>query len=207
MLFETPIGLWGVAWSEQGLRRLHLPESDRIVMERRLGANARGSDPAEPPPAIARVIASIRRYLEGERVDFSPVALDLAGVSPFHRKVYDAARSVGWGQTASYGDLARQAGSPGAARAVGQALARNPVAIIIPCHRILASGRRVGGFTAFGGTSVKQSLLALEGVHLAGRVSARRSEPEGAGRSLGSPVEDVAAGRRRRGDFAGKARR
>src|SRR5206468_116699 len=121
--------------------------------------------------------AEVRRYLAGERVDFSGVALDLEGTSPFHRKVYDAARSVGWGQTASYADLARIAGSPAAARAVGQALARNPVAIVVPCHRILASGGTLGGFTAYGGRCVKECLLALEGVQLPAR-----SPRHGAGR-------------------------
>src|SRR4029453_16269598 len=83
-----------------------------------------------------------------------------------HRKIYDAARLLDWGQTATDGELARQAGSPGAARAVGQAMGHNPVPIIIPCHRVLASGRKIGGFSAFGGALTKAHLLALEGVHL-----------------------------------------
>jgi methylated-DNA-[protein]-cysteine S-methyltransferase len=96
------------------------------------------------------------------------VALDLTGVSPFHAQVYDAARAIAWGQTASYGELARRVGAPGAARAVGQAMGRNPVPIIIPCHRVLASGHKLGGFSAFGGAGTKQRLLALEGVSLGG---------------------------------------
>jgi methylated-DNA-[protein]-cysteine S-methyltransferase len=71
-----------------------------------------------------------------------------------------------WGQTATYGELARQVGSPGAARAVGQAMGHNPVPIIIPCHRVLAAGRKIGGFSAYGGAVTKERLLALEGVHL-----------------------------------------
>ena len=85
---------------------------------------------------------------------------------PFYVEIYAAARRVGWGETATYGELARQAGAPGAARAVGQAMARNPVAVIIPCHRILASGNKVGGFSAFGGAVSKQRLLGLEGVRI-----------------------------------------
>jgi len=176
-LFDTPIGPCGVAWSERGLTRLRLPESDRSATEKRLRASATDPVVEEPPPGIEQVIAEIRRYLLGTRVDFASVSIDLMGVSPFHRKVYDAARSIGWGQTASYGELARQAGSPGAARAVGQALSRNPIAIIIPCHRILASGNKVGGFSAFGGTSVKEGLLALEGVDINALRTARRSCP------------------------------
>ena len=108
----------------------------------------------------------LERYFAGERIDFASVALDLGGVGPFHRAIYDATRSLGWGQTATYGDLARQAGSPGAARAVGQAMGHNPVPIIIPCHRVLAAGRKIGGFSAYGGALTKERLLALEGVHL-----------------------------------------
>ena len=88
-------------------------------------------------------------------------------IEPFESGVYAAARAIPWGQTVSYGELARQTSSPGAARAVGQALSRNPVPIIIPCHRILAKGNRIGGFSAHGGTFAKERLLALEGVRIA----------------------------------------
>jgi methylated-DNA-[protein]-cysteine S-methyltransferase len=165
-LFDTPIGPCGVAWSVSGLTRLQLPESDPSTTEERIRARSTNLRAEGPPSSIRDVIASLRRYLRGDRIDFSSVSIDLTGVSPFHRKVYDAARSVGWGHTASYGELARQAGSPAAARAVGQALSRNPIAIIVPCHRILASGNKVGGFSAFGGTCIKEHLLALEGIHL-----------------------------------------
>jgi methylated-DNA-[protein]-cysteine S-methyltransferase len=111
-------------------------------------------------------MAAIERYFAGKSVDFTPLALDLAGVSDFHRRIYDAARAIGWGETATYGELAQRVGAPGAARAVGQAMGRNPVPIIIPCHRVLASGRKIGGFSAFGGAVTKSRLLALEGVHL-----------------------------------------
>jgi methylated-DNA-[protein]-cysteine S-methyltransferase len=108
------------------------------------------------------------RYFDGERIDFAGVALDLVGIGPFQRAIYDAARALAWGQTATYGDLARQEGSPGAPRAVGQAMGHNPVPIIIPCHRVLAAGRKIGGFSAYGGALTKQRLLAMEGVHLGG---------------------------------------
>jgi methylated-DNA-[protein]-cysteine S-methyltransferase len=163
-LFDTAIGPCGVAWSPRGLTRVQLPEADRDATLRRL---RRG--PAQPatdrlPPAVEQAIARIGNYLAGERVDFAGVALDLTGIGAFHRKVYDAARRIGWGETATYGELARQVGAPGAARAVGQALGRNPLPIIVPCHRILAAGGKVGGFSAFGGTATKQRLLALEGL-------------------------------------------
>lgn len=167
-LFDTAIGACGVAWSLRGLIRLQLPEADRQATEKRLRARTLSPSAAEPSPATARAIAEIQRYLTGDKVDFLSVALDLAGVSSLYRRVYEAARSVGWGHVSSYGELARLAGCPGEAREVGQALARNPVAIIIPCHRILAKGNRIGGFSAYGGTLTKEHLLSLEGVALDG---------------------------------------
>jgi methylated-DNA-[protein]-cysteine S-methyltransferase len=164
-LFDTAIGPCGVAWSERGLTALLLPGADRWATEKRLRAISASTDAGIPPPGVKRAIAEIQRYLAGSRIDFSSVAIDLPEVSPFYRRVYAAARGVGWGHTATYGQLARRAGSPKAARAVGQALSRNPIPIIIPCHRILAHGSRVGGFSAYGGTRTKQRLLSLEGVH------------------------------------------
>jgi methylated-DNA-[protein]-cysteine S-methyltransferase len=165
-LFGTRLGACGVAWSERGVTRLQLPERNPSATERRLRGRPADSGAGKPPAAVRQAIAMLERYFAGERVDFASVALDLRGVGPFHRKIYDATRSLGWGETASYGDLARQAGSPGAARAVGQAMGHNPVPIIIPCHRVLAAGRKIGGFSAYGGAVTKERLLALEGVHL-----------------------------------------
>jgi methylated-DNA-[protein]-cysteine S-methyltransferase len=165
-VFETDIGSCGVAWSEQGLTRFQLPEADEDATERRLRASVQGALPADPPPPVARAIADLQRYFAGERVDFSGIDVDLTGVPPFYVRVYEVARCISWGETATYGELAARIGSPGAARGVGQAMSRNPVAVIIPCHRVLASGKKVGGFSAYGGAVSKQRLLALEGVRL-----------------------------------------
>ena len=102
-LFDTAIGLCGVAWSERGLTRLQLPESDRSTTEKRLKARAVRSD--DPPDAIRRVIAETQRYLTGETVDFSAVGVDLAKADAFQRKVYEAARSLGWGKQQATGSL------------------------------------------------------------------------------------------------------
>jgi methylated-DNA-[protein]-cysteine S-methyltransferase len=164
-LFDTAIGPCGVAWSRLGVTRLQLPEADASATERRLSARAaRASHTA--PAQIDQLVADVRAYMTGARVDFASVAIDCSDVEPFWLKVYEAARAISWGHTVSYGDLAQQIGSPGAARAVGQALSRNPVPIVIPCHRVLAKGRRVGGFSAHGGVFTKERLLALEGVHV-----------------------------------------
>jgi methylated-DNA-[protein]-cysteine S-methyltransferase len=162
-VFDTPIGACGIAWNEHGITRFRLPEATRAATERRM---ARGAQANEPPPHIADVIAEVLRYAGGTKVDFTTVMLDMPDVVPFCRRVYDAARAVGWGETASYGDLAREIGAPGEAREVGQALARNPVPLIVPCHRILTSDGKLGGFSAPGGTATKERLLALEGVRI-----------------------------------------
>jgi methylated-DNA-[protein]-cysteine S-methyltransferase len=164
-LFDSVIGTCGVAWSARGVTRLQLPEADTSATERRLSRSATRASQVVPAE-IDRMIADVQCYMAGRSVDFAAAAVDLTDVDPFQRQVYEATRAVLWGKTVSYGELARQIGSPGAARAVGQALARNPVPIIIPCHRVLAKGHRVGGFSAHGGTLTKERLLALEGVHL-----------------------------------------
>ena len=165
-LFDTGLGTCGIAWSARGLTRLQLPERNRRATEGRLKARSAGSCASVPPAAVRHTIAALQRYCAGESVDFSGIDLDLGAVGPFQRRIYAAMRSLGWGQTATYGDLARLVGSPGAARAVGRAMGHNPVPIVIPCHRVLASGGKIGGFSAFGGAVTKERLLALEGVHV-----------------------------------------
>jgi methylated-DNA-[protein]-cysteine S-methyltransferase len=167
-VFDTAIGACGVAWSAEGLTQVQLPEADAAALEARLRLRAVASGREEPPSTVTSAIAEIRRYLAGARVDFAAARLDWAGVEPFRQRVYEAARSIGWGRTATYGELARRIGSPGAARDVGWALSRNPWPLVVPCHRILASGGRLGGFSAHGGAATKERLLALEGVGAAG---------------------------------------
>jgi methylated-DNA-[protein]-cysteine S-methyltransferase len=164
-LFDTAVGPCGIAWSGEGITRLQLPETDRAATERRI-ARAAVPAPENPPPDVARAIADIQRYLAGEHVDFTAVMVDLKTASAFQLAVYAAARAVPFGCTATYGELARRAGFPGEARAVGRAMAQNPVPVVIPCHRIVPADDRVGGFSAPGGTFTKERLLVLEGVRL-----------------------------------------
>jgi methylated-DNA-[protein]-cysteine S-methyltransferase len=163
-LLDTAIGTCGLAWNERGVTRLRLPESDRATTEKKLSTRAAKAETA--PPEINRLIADIQSYMTGRSTDFSSVALDLTRVGAFEQDVYAAARRIPFGRTMSYGELAQRIGTPDAAREVGQALARNPIPIIVPCHRILAKGHRIGGFSAPGGVFTKQQLLALEGVHV-----------------------------------------
>lgn len=165
-VFETDIGPCGIAWSKSGVTRFQLPEATREATERRLQAAANRPTVAAPPPGIARAIVDLQRYFTGEQAELTHIAVDLTGVSPFYSRVYEATRQIGWGETLTYGELAQRAGSPGAARGIGQAMSRNPIPVIIPCHRVLASGNKIGGFSAFGGTTSKERLLGLEGVRV-----------------------------------------
>jgi len=174
-VFDTAIGTCGVAWSERGLMAVQLPARDRAATERRLIARThstrtRSTGAAAPTPAIAALIADITRYLAGERVDFSAVPVDLSSLDPFRRKLYETMRALPWGTTTTYGALARTIGlaSWEGARDVGEAMGRNPVPIVIPCHRVLAAGNKLGGFSAPGGAATKAKLLALEGVRFDG---------------------------------------
>lgn len=166
-LFDTAAGCCGLAWNDTGISRLQLPAPSTEETRRRLLRRMPDAEPAAPPAAIAATVAAIIRYFAGERTDFSDVILDLDDQSDFFRQIYAATRRVGWGETTTYGTLARDlGGGPESARDVGQAMAQNPVALIIPCHRVLAAGGRMGGFSAPGGTESKARMLELEGVRL-----------------------------------------
>jgi methylated-DNA-[protein]-cysteine S-methyltransferase len=164
-LFDTKLGVAGIAWSDDGITRFRLPDPDRAAAER--DVKTKGT-PAEPPAAIAAVVEEAKRYFAGERIDFSAIKLDLASIDAFRRAIYDALRKVGFGETVTYGELAKRAGAdaPQVAQDVGVAMARNPVPLIIPCHRVLAAGGKLGGFSAPGRTEAKQRMLALEGVFI-----------------------------------------
>lgn len=166
-LFDTAHGLCGLAWSDRGVTRLQLPEASPEATELRLSRWSADATRADADhPAISHAVAAVQRYFAGERIDFADIVIDFADIGGFHREAYGALRRVGWGKTTTYGALAAALGQPGAARAVGQAMGRNPVPVIVPCHRVLASGGKSGGFSAFGGRLTKARLLELEGVSL-----------------------------------------
>jgi methylated-DNA-[protein]-cysteine S-methyltransferase len=162
-LFDTAIGRCGIAWSECGVAAVQLPEgSDREIRARVL-RRFPGAREAPPPPGVQDAMEKIAALLRGEPSALQAVALDMEGVPPFHRRVYEIARTIPPGATLSYGDVAARLDAPGAARAVGQALGRNPFALVVPCHRVLAARGKAGGFSARGGVATKLRLLALEG--------------------------------------------
>lgn len=167
-IFDTPRGFCGLAWSAAGITRFQLPSEGAEATERLLLRRLTDARPAIPTPDVAEVIAAVQRYFSGEKTDFSDVRVDLGVQDAFFTQVYAAARGIAWGQTTTYGALARQLGAgPEAARDVGQAMAKNPVPLIIPCHRVLAAGGKIGGFSAPGGSSAKMRMLELEGVRMA----------------------------------------
>jgi methylated-DNA-[protein]-cysteine S-methyltransferase len=118
---------------------------------------------AAPPADIQAAVAGVVAMLGGQAHDFSTLVLDMRGVPEFHQRVYAVARDIAPGQTLTYGEVAARLREPGAARAVGQALGRNPFAPVVPCHRVLAAGDKPGGFSASGGIRTKLRLLIIEG--------------------------------------------
>ncbi|HTW99047.1 MAG TPA: methylated-DNA--[protein]-cysteine S-methyltransferase, partial [Acidimicrobiales bacterium] len=202
-LFETPIGHCAVVWRGPAVLSVFLPAGDREATSARVVREHPGAAPADPPPGIRRAVAAMSALLEGRRADLSAIELDMSAVPAFHRRVYEEARRVPAGTTVSYGELAARIGAPKAARAVGQALGRNPFPIVIPCHRVVAAGGRIGGFSAEGGTITKQQMLAIEGALAAPSRSPSGPWPSGPGPAPGgrppeSPRPVIATGRARR---------
>jgi len=167
LVFETASGFCGIAWNGVGITRFQLPARSAEATERNLRRRLPGAEPGAPTPEVIEAVTAVKRYFEGERIDFSDVRLDLDEQDDFFKQIYAAARRVGWGRTTTYGTLAKELGvGPEAARDVGQAMAKNPVPLLIPCHRVLAAGGKVGGFSAPGGSAAKVRMLELEGVHV-----------------------------------------
>jgi methylated-DNA-[protein]-cysteine S-methyltransferase len=155
-IFRTPAGWVGVLGSEAGLRRLTLPHPSPTGIPHKLGISK--GEATLSPQRFKDLVKRLRDYFSGHKVGF-PDALDLAAATDFQRQVWAATRLIPYGQTRSYAWVAAQIGRPKAARAVGQALGRNPLPIIVPCHRVLASNG-LGGFG--GGLQMKKRLLQLE---------------------------------------------
>src|SRR6267378_504323 len=161
-VFQTPIGSGGISWNEHGVSGVQMPEPDAARVRTRLGQRFPHACELRPPPHIQQAIDEIITLLRGESTDLSFVDLDLDRVPPFERQVYELARTIPPGETLTYGQIATRLGDPLLARDVGQALARNPFPIVVPCHRVVAAGGKLDGFSARGGVATKQRLLAIE---------------------------------------------
>lgn len=166
-LVNTAAGWVGIAWSGDGLVAVSLPEPDEAMALRRLPEAA---EPApQPPPGldIATLADKLRRYFEGEDVRFEE-PLDPGLGTAFQREVWALTRAIPRGETRTYGQLARLAGHAGSARAVGQAMARNPWPVIVPCHRVVGHDGRLTGFG--GGLALKQHMLEMEAGLMSGQI-------------------------------------
>ena len=162
MLFETRAGPMRLRWNDRGLTAIEMPE----MPMREVRAQLAKQNGVEAPGFVADAARLLRRHLAGEAQDLSALPLDLSLLGPFQRAVFEKVRALPPGRTATYGEIAAAIGAPGEARAVGRALGANPIPLIVPCHRVVGSGRRLGGFSAPGGALTKTRLLALEGVGL-----------------------------------------
>ncbi len=158
VIFDTKGGWVGILGSSPGLVSVTLPQRSPEEARRRLGE--RLGQVADSPRSFEDLVQRLCLYFQGRRVSF-PDKLDLSEASAFEREVWVAARLIPYGETRSYGWVAGHIKRPGAARAVGQALGRNPFPIVVPCHRVIASDGGLGGFG--GGLDMKRYLLSLEG--------------------------------------------
>ncbi|MEW4526796.1 methylated-DNA--[protein]-cysteine S-methyltransferase [Maioricimonas sp. JC845] len=163
-VFETGIGWVAFARADVGVSHLLMGHSSepavRSALDQRLVASTEQLAETAQDELADRIIA----YAQGDPVSFDDVPLALPPMTPFRKAIVRCLRQVPYGTTISYGELAQRAGRPGAARAVGQAMASNTLPLLIPCHRVIAAGGRLGGFSAPTGVTLKERLLALEGV-------------------------------------------
>lgn len=164
-IFETAAGYCGIGWNERAISKFQLAVPSWQTSERLMLKKLSRGESRTPTGDVEKVVKAARRYFDGEMTDFRGFPLDFGDQPEFFRLVYDELRNVAWGQTTTYGALAKALGAgPEAARDVGQAMAKNPIPLLIPCHRVLAAGGKIGGFSAPGGSASKARMLELEGV-------------------------------------------
>ena len=162
-LFDTALGHCGIAWRDEAVTHVLLPARDREDTLAQLEWMSSAQLAPPPWPAfVSDAVAGMQALMRGEAADLTGVPLDWAGIGRFERTVYEATQRIAPGHTRTYGEVAQALGEPGAARAVGVALGRNPWPLVVPCHRVLAAGGKLGGFSAPGGVATKQRLLAIE---------------------------------------------
>lgn len=172
--FLTELGWMAIAWQGDELRGNVFGHASRRSAELAL-AGTIGSTQAfcrfdaegqadDVPACAVDAMELLQRFALGEPVEFATVPLSFDHLTPFGRRVVAACRRIAWGQTRSYGDLAAECGSPGAARAVGSVMAKNRYPLVVPCHRVLGTGGSMGGYSAPDGLKMKQRLLEMERV-------------------------------------------
>jgi methylated-DNA-[protein]-cysteine S-methyltransferase len=160
-LFETCLGVGVVQAGDGGVCRVFLPAGD--------DSYRREFKDVTPSELTQQAAEMLKSYFKGERQTFNEIPIDLSVVTPFRRRILELIRSIPFGEVWTYGQVAGLAGAPGAARAIGGAMACNPLPIIIPCHRVVAGDGRLTGFSAPGGITSKEYLLRLEDVEFKGQ--------------------------------------
>ncbi len=161
-IFDTPIGPCGIAWQGGKIIGVEIGDADEKETRYRLQSRFSDTEASTPPTYVSEAIDKVRVLLEGGSPDFLQTPLALDEVPELHRKVYEILLELKAGETITYGAIARRLGDVSLSQAVGYALGKNPFPIIVPCHRVLGSNGKVGGFSAAGGTATKLRLLNIE---------------------------------------------
>lgn len=159
-IFDTAWGAFGFVEHNKRLLATFLPRARQEIKQAIRASWPDAIEASDPLPRFQRAVVD---YFNGKHARFS-IEIDLSSVPPFHRSVLEACRRIPYGQTASYADLARAVGKPNAARAVGGAMAHNPLPLVVPCHRVLRADGSIGGFSSTDGVDEKARLLRLENV-------------------------------------------
>ncbi|WP_423067649.1 methylated-DNA--[protein]-cysteine S-methyltransferase [Devosia sp. CN2-171] len=157
-LFDTDLGPMAVGWTDAAVSRVLLPGDEVAAMRERLERAGGVEDAGGQAELVARIVA----YAEGANDNFADVGLDLSGVPETNKLIYEHIRELAWGETTTYGAIARWLGDVALSRAVGAAMGANPIPLIVPCHRVLAADGRAGGFSSPRGVQAKMEMLALE---------------------------------------------
>ncbi len=175
-LIDTQWGPFGFVVRDGRLVTTHLPDNAQRT-RRRIAREWPGA--VEDTKALPGFRKQVIDYFKGKPVDFN-IDIDVSDLPPFRRAVIEVCRGIPYGETVSYADLARAVGKPGAARAVGGAMANNPIPLVVPCHRVLRTDGTLGGFSSPGGLTLKERMLELEGASTNGDASTRQRQPAAA---------------------------
>ena len=162
-VFDTGIGRCGIIWSDAGVVGVQLPEAREIETRRRLFQLYPDAREMRAPLNVEIAIEGMVALLRGQPADLAEVVLDFAGIPTFNRRVYELARTIPWGETRTYGEIAASLRASGAAHSVAQAIGKNPFMLIVPCHRVLEAGSYADRISPNGGAISKRRLLSIEG--------------------------------------------
>ena len=162
-VFDTGIGRCGIVWSDAGVAGVQLPEAREIETRRRLFQLYPDAREMRAPLNVEIAIEGMVTLLRGQPADLAEIVLDMTGIHHFNRRVYELARTIPWGETRTYGEIASQLRASGAAHSVAQAIGKNPFMLIVPCHRVLEAGHYADRISPNGGAISKRRLLSMEG--------------------------------------------